>query len=541
MKKILSIILLVFSISVASMADGRGDSRMIDAVQAYSDGNFRKAAEICGKILSDNPGNDAALYYRGLSALNLGDSKSAIEDLRKAVAADSTNYWYQDRLALAYTMTSQKELAIATYENLLGKFPGKTDPYYTLLNLYYADGQADKTLETLTKIENVMGKTDQTVMTRYRILLSQKKQEEAAEALKDYVKEYSSPYVLTMLGDQEISMYNDSTAIAYYDKALDLDSDYIPARIGKAEVYRMTRHYPEYFSNLYGVMGDEAVPSEGKADYLMQLQQHTDQRFFQTFRPQLDTAAQLMVDSAPEDTTALQSAAFYYYGTDRQEKALEIFKGMAEKYPSSYGAAIRYTQTLVSMNKYEELAGEAESAAGRFPGKPEFYEMANYALYNLKEYDKVIENCRKAIASAPADSATLLSSYSTMGDMYHDLGKGAEAYKYYDKALRINPDYAPVLNNYAYYLSLEGKKLPKAAKMGAKAVEAEPDNATYLDTYGWILHLQGKDQEAKTHFKHAMLYGGKESAVIMKHYARVLEALGEKDLAEVYRDQAEKL
>lgn len=514
---------------------------MIDAVQAYSDGNFRKAAEICGKILSDNPGNDAALYYRGLSALNLGDSKSAIEDLRKAVAADSTNYWYQDRLALAYTMTSQKELAIATYENLLGKFPGKTDPYYTLLNLYYADGQADKTLETLTKIENVMGKTDQTVMTRYRILLSQKKQEEAAEALKDYVKEYSSPYVLTMLGDQEISMYNDSTAIAYYDKALDLDSDYIPARIGKAEVYRMTRHYPEYFSNLYGVMGDEAVPSEGKADYLMQLQQHTDQRFFQTFRPQLDTAAQLMVDSAPEDTTALQSAAFYYYGTDRQEKALEIFKGMAEKYPSSYGAAIRYTQTLVSMNKYEELAGEAESAAGRFPGKPEFYEMANYALYNLKEYDKVIENCRKAIASAPADSATLLSSYSTMGDMYHDLGKGAEAYKYYDKALRINPDYAPVLNNYAYYLSLEGKKLPKAAKMGAKAVEAEPDNATYLDTYGWILHLQGKDQEAKTHFKHAMLYGGKESAVIMKHYARVLEALGEKDLAEVYRDQAEKL
>ena len=541
MKKILSIILLVFSISVASMADGRGDSRMIDAVQAYSDGNFRKAAEICGKILSDNPGNDAALYYRGLSALNLGDSKSAIEDLRKAVAADSTNYWYQDRLALAYTMTSQKELAIATYENLLGKFPGKTDPYYTLLNLYYADGQADKTLETLTKIENVMGKTDQTVMTRYRILLSQKKQEEAAEALKDYVKEYSSPYVLTMLGDQEISMYNDSTAIAYYDKALDLDSDYIPARIGKAEVYRMTRHYPEYFSNLYGVMGDEAVPSEGKADYLMQLQQHTDQRFFQTFRPQLDTAAQLMVDSAPEDTTALQSAAFYYYGTDRQEKALEIFKGMAEKYPSSYGAAIRYTQTLVSMNKYEELAGEAESAAGRFPGKPEFYEMANYALYHLKEYDKVIENCRKAIASAPADSATLLSSYSTMGDMYHDLGKGAEAYKYYDKALRINPDYAPVLNNYAYYLSLEGKKLPKAAKMGAKAVEAEPDNATYLDTYGWILHLQGKDQEAKTHFKHAMLYGGKESAVIMKHYARVLEALGEKDLAEVYRDQAEKL
>ena len=77
--------------------------------------------------------------------------------------------------------------------------------------------------------------------------------------------------------------------------------------------------------------------------------------------------------------------------------------------------------------------------------------------------------------------------------------------------------------------------------MSKKTVEAEPDNATYLDTFAWILHLMGKDLEAKPFFKHAMLYGGKDSAVILRHYATVLEALGENDAAKVYRNQAARL
>ena len=113
-------------------------------------------------------------------------------------------------------------------------------------------------------------------------------------------------------------------------------------------------------------------------------------------------------------------------------------------------------------------------------------------------------------------------------------------YAPYDNALKINPGYVYVLNNYAYFLSMEGKKskLKKAYKMSQKTIEAEPDNATYLDTFGWILFLQGKPEEAKKHFKRAMLYGGKDSVVIMDHYAEVLYALGEYDRAFVYWSNA---
>lgn len=156
------------------------------------------------------------------------------------------------------------------------------------------------------------------------------------------------------------------------------------------------------------------------------------------------------------------------------------------------------------------------------------------ALYNLGEYQSYIRESERLIAADPADTATVLSTYSGIGDVYQMTGETAKAYKTYEKALKINPRYAPVLNNYAYFLSLEGKKLRKAYEMSKITVEDEPDNATYLDTFAWILHLQGRDVEAKPFFKHAMLYGGKESAVMLDHYAEVLYRLQEYDLAKVY-------
>ena len=162
----------------------------------------------------------------------------------------------------------------------------------------------------------------------------------------------------------------------------------------------------------------------------------------------------------------------------------------------------------------------------------------NSANYYLKDYDAVIRNCRYLIARQPRNTELVKGCWSQIGDMHHLLGDSKSAFKAYDKALKIDADYAPVLNNYAYYLSEDGKQLKKALSMSKKTVEAEPDNATYLDTYAWILHLLGKDKDAKPYFKHAMLYGGKDSAVIMDHYAEVLYALGEYDLAQVYWGQA---
>lgn len=156
--------------------------------------------------------------------------------------------------------------------------------------------------------------------------------------------------------------------------------------------------------------------------------------------------------------------------------------------------------------------------------------------------DSILYMCDRLaeVAEKAGDTGNQVLALSTAGDMNWQLGNRKEAYRRYDEALELDPDCTAVLNNYAYYLSEEGKSLRKALKMSRRSIELEPDNPTYLDTCGWILYLLGRPEEAKPLFKHAMIYGGKDSAVVLEHYSVVLDALGEKDLSKYYHMLAEQ-
>ena len=514
------------------------ESRLIDAVQKYIDSDFKGTVALLKDVGQTAPGNDAAWYYLGNAYFMLGDNVQAEKCLTEATRLDSTNYWYRYYLAQFYRMTGQKERTLSLYEKMMQDFPKKVELSYQVVNLYLADGQTDKALRTLEDIETVMGKNDATVMTRFNILRQQNKMEEAYTLLKEYSEEFASPQTLTLLGDYEMGMFNDTTALAYYDEALALDRDYPPARLGKAEAFRLTRRYPEYFSIVQDIASDPDIDPAAKIDYLGAVFKHSDGRFFQNHVAELDTTMEMLLRCHPADTAVLQTAGGYYFSTQRKERAKSIFRENRDQNPEDKTAALTYLQVLGSMGEWDNLVREAKESYARFPGETDFLEIAATAQYNQKNYQDVLEITEQILEDAAGDKEKTLSALASMGDIYHMTGDAKKAYKMYDRALKIDPNYVPVLNNYAYYLSEEGKDLRKAYKMSKKTIEAEPDNATYLDTFGWILYLQGKALEAKPFFKHAMLYGGKESATILDHYATVLESLGENDLAKVYRSQA---
>ena len=73
------------------------------------------------------------------------------------------------------------------------------------------------------------------------------------------------------------------------------------------------------------------------------------------------------------------------------------------------------------------------------------------------------------------------------------------------------------LNNYAYYLSLNGGDLTKAEQMSYRTVKQEPSNSTYLDTYAWILFMQERYAEAKLYINQAVASDTIASDVILEH------------------------
>ena len=124
------------------------------------------------------------------------------------------------------------------------------------------------------------------------------------------------------------------------------------------------------------------------------------------------------------------------------------------------------------------------------------------------------------------------------GEAIYKQNKKEEAYKLFDKALEQDPENYLILNNYAYYLSVEGKDLDKAERMSGKVVERFPDNSTYLDTHAWVLFKKGEYTLAKFYMESALKNGGEDNPTLLEHYGDILFMLKKLDEAKAYWEKA---
>ena len=365
-------ILPVLSSAQSRNQEAAAENDIISAVALYNERNFDGAKAILDRLRVDSPSNDAAWYWSALVCLGKNDIPAAEEYLKVACDLDPSNFWYRFRLATLYRVTSRQELTVDMYEKLLADFPKKSDLYFDLVDMYTAQGETEKALETLKEIETVFGMTESIAMFRFNLLQQSGRQEEAFASLEEYNKKYSSPYVLTTLGDYQMNMYNDSTALAYYNEALDIAPDYIPAVIGKAETFRVTRRYDEYFTALDKLITSDDAPAAGKSDYLMAIVQRTDPKFLKSFMPQMDKVMETMTEKYPQDSTVLQMAGVYYWTTERRDISKKHFRQNVENNPGSIMATADFVEFLMYAEDWKALSEEGRRAFERFPDETTF-------------------------------------------------------------------------------------------------------------------------------------------------------------------------
>lgn len=519
--------------------------RYFDALRLYHAGKPEKAIEQFEKELAAHPDNDAAHYYMGTTLLSAErpDLDRVEKCFRKALELSPDNYWYKYSLALFYIETSRPELASPLLEELMAEHPKKSDLYFDAASAYVSQNDTKKALEVIDKIEAVAGKSEMIAISKMDLIRKQISgaagEVAAYEYLENYYREYQSPRLAAMLGDYYQRSFRDSLALDLYTQAIEMDESYAPAYYGRAHSYQSLRMYDRYFEDIRTFLRDGNIAPVAKADYLNHIMEAP--QFVQAFQADVDS---MMLDAhlaAPEDSLVNGAVALYYYRTDRQYLGIELMRQMAERYPESYPQGFQYLLMLYYSNAWDGLINASTVQLQRFPKGRDILILRASAFRQLKNYESAIADYEQMLSDAPKDSATVVMACTSLGDLYYESGNLKKAYANYEKALKQAPNHLPALNNYAYFLSLEGKKLKKAKEMSKKTIEAEPDNPTYLDTYAWILHLLGQDVEAKAIFKHAMLYGGKEQAAVLDHYAEVLYSLKEYDLAYIYWNQAKAL
>ena len=62
----IAIVLLCWLLPLGAAAQDQGDTRLLEAVQAYSSGNLTQAASRFEALVKADPSLDAAWYYLGL-------------------------------------------------------------------------------------------------------------------------------------------------------------------------------------------------------------------------------------------------------------------------------------------------------------------------------------------------------------------------------------------------------------------------------------------------------------------------------------------
>ena len=157
------------------------------------------------------------------------------------------------------------------------------------------------------------------------------------------------------------------------------------------------------------------------------------------------------------------------------------------------------------------------------------------AIPSLKEAYTILLNAEENKSNSQQIKETRISTLHNLANCYFYTDSLQQAYVIYDELLGLDPNDALALNNYAYYLAVNGKDLQKAEQMSSRSLKFEPNNTSYLDTYAYILYHNKSYSEALFVMERCLDIMNSTnqhiSAEVLDHYADILYLNGRTDEA----------
>jgi tetratricopeptide (TPR) repeat protein len=242
----------------------------------------------------------------------------------------------------------------------------------------------------------------------------------------------------------------------------------------------------------------------------------------------LDSLEVLLLEMHPADAYVLEALGNRRKAENKLSEALELYKKSLSLQPRNERlleeVIVNFFETS---SNYEEVAIYTRIGVEEFPESAEFWFYEGVLLSTQKKDSLAVQALETALRlNAEKNPQLAQVAYSTLGNSLYQLGDQAGAFSNFDKALALNPNDEQVLNNYAYFLSLAKKDLPKALEMAQRVVKKHPKNGTYLDTLAWVLYQLQRYTEAASSLEEALKFEKEPSGVLMEHYGDILFRLG---------------
>lgn len=484
----------------------------------------------------------------------------AVELAGRACRLDSTNKWYRQLYGQTLIYAGRYAEALRLFRRLQTDYPKEPDYYRLVAALYEQTDFPVQAILTLDSAELRLGRIPYLTEMKRRLLVSTGQTARAIEEARADVE--ATPYEArphAMLATLYASNKQDSLARAEFDAALAIDSTNVETLMMLADFHTERQDYRALLATTRRLFLSDDMPLETK---IRRFEQFTaDVRFYREYYLQLHDLAAILAIRYPDDPRVVELYADHLIASGELEQALALYKlhltdrPPVEKYYRMTIDIESYLQRPDSVQKY------VSEALRLFPDRVEFHLSRGHVMSYAKQYDRAAEAYEESLPLAATDSLRSVI-WGLIGDTWHQKAVGGRddwderidlgiekpdatfrknikrSYAAYERSLRYNPDNVLVLNNYAYFLTIEGRDLERALTLASRATALENDNPTYLDTHAWVLFKLGRLDEARKMLQRAVALDAQNSPALLVHYGDVLQALGEHFMAEVYWKRA---
>jgi tetratricopeptide (TPR) repeat protein len=500
-----------------------------DAMNAKVTENYNQSAELFNRVLQSDPANDAALYQLAGLKENKDDYADAQGLLEKAVVVKPDNEWYWRSLLVCYEKTGNIDKLNNALNELIKINPNRTEYYFEKANASFIEKKYDEALKAYAQLEQITGLDDDIVAGRQKVYLAEGKLDLATNDIQGLIKANPTTirYYLLLAEIYNSNNYKDK-ALKVLEAAQKIDSNNGQLHLALADVYRDKKDYEACFYQLTLAF---AVPSLDIDTKIKIILNYVPKFPDPTAKASALELSQILTAAHPDDFKAFAIYGDMLAQNDKLPEAEAAYKKAISLDGEKYDAYEQLVRIELSRSETADAIKYGETALSLFPNAAWMNYLVGVAYLQNKNYAKAIPYIKNTTDIETDDKELLSLSYSSLGDCYHELKDNQKSDEAYDKSLAYNPDNAFSLNNYAYYLSLRGEQLDKAATMSAHSNELQPNTASFEDTYAWILFKQKKYADAKVWIEKAILHDKTNSATQVEHYGDIMFYLGNTDAA----------
>ena len=500
------------------------DYYFYEGIRQKDNQQFDQALETFRMCLSIDSLDAGAQSEAGILYALIGFNEQAISSLEKAIRIDPSNWWYNVRLITMYSEQKNWKRAIEITNNLQKIYQNKEEVYTMLSSFYKETKEYDKAIAAYDRLESLNGINESSSFEKFQLYILLYKPQKGVAEIDKLVNKYPSETRYKVLrGDIFMQQKMPAKAFEIYQNVLKDDPDNPYVYVSLSEYYKSVNLPDKAMESIVSALKSDQLDVETKVSVLGQYVEklaHDSTKIVET-----ESLFKLLVDRYPMEEQVHGYYAVFLQYQQRNAEALSELETMININPKNEQTWLRIIQLYIGDKNYKKILTTTTSAIENLPKLPVWYFYKGIAQYQLADYRAALASYQKGLPLITVEQADLKSDfYAQIADIYYKFEKKDSAFVNYEASLAFNPKNIMVMNNYAYYLSLEKSDLKKAERMSSKTVELEPKNSTYLDTYAWILYQEGNYSLAKFYIERAIdnLPKNDDSGVVLEHYGDIL-------------------